>query len=178
MGRNRAATRDVKLDSILEIEQHIHILVLRKSVAKLREYLDAFGNRRKQGINRILETKYEFSKCRPEVLAIILAMAKDPKRFKFRDTSDDIRMVLDDTAYERMYFQIYNFSSNPNRINPKVYINSKEFLTDHEEIVLFKVVRSMDMMRKNEYRLQEELQALEEQKNVFETYQSEKLSSR
>ncbi|EBS4516744.1 hypothetical protein DQT32_04950 [Salmonella enterica subsp. enterica serovar Braenderup] len=170
---------DKKLvEQIQAIDKHLHILVLRKSAAKLTEYINLHGKKRKIAIRKIIDIKYELSKCRPEVIAILCAMASNPKRFKFRDTFDDKRMALDDTAYERMYFQIYNFSSNPLKINPKVYINSKEFLEDHEEEILFKVVRSLDNMRQNEYRLQEELQALEEQKNVFETYQSEKLSSR
>lgn len=185
MGRNAAPPKimrsvpDTNLASIVEIEQHIHILVLRKSAAKLREYIKAYGtNNSKNGVKKILDTKYEISKCRPEVISILSAMAKNPKRFKFRDTIFEERMALDDTQYENMSFQIYNFSSNNSIIRPKVYINGKEFLTDHEELVLYKVVNSMRMMCRNEYRLQEELQTLEEQKNVFETYQSEKLSSR
>ena len=105
-------------------------------------------------------------------------MARNPKRFKFRDTIFDERMALDDTEYENMSFQIYNFSSNPNIIRPQVYINSKNFLTDHEEMVFYKVVNSMREMCRNEYRLQDELKTLEEQNNVFKTYESEKLSSR
>lgn len=184
MGRNIApsvvrAVPDTNLATIVEIEQHIHILVLRKSVSKLREYVKAYGtNNSKNGVKKILDTKYEISKCRPEVINILSAMAKNPKRFKFRDTIFDERMALDDTEYENMSFQLYNFSSNPNIIRPHVYINSKNFLTDHEEMVFYKVVNSMREMCRNEYRLQDELKTLEEQNNVFKTYESEKLSSR
>lgn len=185
MGRNSdpltisRSVPDTNLASIVEIEQHIHILVLRKSVAKLREYVNAYGTKNSNaGVKKILDTKYEISKCRSEVISILSAMAKNPKRFKFRDTIFDERMAIDDTQYENMNFQIYNFSSNPNRLRPRVYINSKNFLTDHEELIFYKVVNSLRIMCKNEYRLQQELQTLEEQQNVFETYQSEKLSSR
>ncbi|AQW88669.1 hypothetical protein FDH34_gp144 [Serratia phage BF] len=165
----------INLATMLEIHQHLHILVLRKSAGKLIEYIMQFRNK-KQATNAIIQTKYELSKCRPEVLAMMLSMAKDPRRFKFADTTCDSRMVLNDTVHGT-YFQIYNFSSNPNRYLPKVYINSKEFLNDNEEMVLFKIVKSMNMMRNNEYKLQEELKTLEEQENVFQIYQNEKLLS-
>ncbi|UYE98571.1 hypothetical protein XbC2_142 [Xanthomonas phage XbC2] len=168
---------DVK--EIFDIHRHLHLLVLRKSAGKLLEYTRYF-NKRKDASKHIINIKYELSKCRPEVLAILFAMARDPKRFVFRDTTEDSRMVLDDTAYEKMYFQIYNFRSgydhNPDKDNPlpKIYINGEEFLTDHEELMMFRVVRSLDHMRQNEYKLQQELEKLEVQNHVFEIYQSEK----
>lgn len=168
---------DVK--EIFDIHRHLHLLVLRKSAGKLLEYTRYF-NKRKDASRHIINTKYELSKCRPEVLAILLAMARDPKRFEFRSTTEDSRMVLDDSAYEQMYFQIYNFRSgyghDPDRNEPsvKIYINGEEFLTDHEELMMFRVVRSLDHMRKNEYKLQQELEKLEVQNHVFEIYQSEK----
>lgn len=168
---------DVK--EIFDIHRHLHLLVLRKSAGKLLEYTRYF-NKRKDASRHIINTKYQLSKCRPEVLAILTAMARNPKRFEFRDTTEDSRMVLDDTAYEQMYFQIYNFRSgynhDPDKDSPlpKIYINGEEFLTDHEELMMFRVVRSLDHMRQNEYKLQQELEKLEVQNSVFEIYQAEK----
>lgn len=180
MPRNPAppAKKDPSLDikEIFEIHQHLHILVLRKSAAKLLEYTNHF-KKSKDGVRHIINTKYELSKCRPEVLAILIAMARDPKRFEFRSTTVDERMVFDDMAYEKMYFQVYNFRSgaNPNdRPLIKIYINGENFLTEHESLMMFKIVCSLNTMRKNQYNLQQELEKLEVQKNVFQIYQNEK----
>ncbi len=164
---------DVK--EIFDIHRHLHLLVLRKSAGKLLEYTRHF-NKRQDASKHIINTKYQLSKCRPEVLAILLAMARDPKRFVFRDTTSDKRMVLDDSAYEKMYFQIYDFSSSYDSVQPvlKIYINGEVFLTDHEQLMMYKVIRSLDHMRNNEYILQQELEKLEVQNNVFEIYQAEK----
>lgn len=170
---------ELNANEIFEIHQHLPLLVLRKSAGKLLEYTRYF-NKRKDAARNIINTKYQLSMCRPEVLAILTAMARDPKRFEFRATTEDSRMVFDDTAYEEMYFQIYNFRSGYeyNRYHdnpaPKVYINGEEFLSKHEELMMFKVVQSLNHMRKNEYKLQRELEKLEVQTNVFEIYQTEK----
>ncbi len=158
-----------------EIGYHKHILLLRKSAGKLRQYMDCFVTTQYPAA-RLIEIKYHFSKCRSEVLAIMEAMAKDPKRFNFQ-SSDTNRKVFTDTVHGTI-FQYYDFSSDRNKIVPKLYINGREFLTKIELECIASVINSMDSMRENEYKLQEELKALEEQENVFQIYQSEKLSSR
>lgn len=158
-----------------EIGYHKHILLLRKSAGKLRQFMDCFVTTQYPA-GRLIEIKYHFSQCRPEVLAIMEAMAKDPKRFEF-ESSDTNRKVFVDTVHGTR-FQYYDFSSNRSRVLPKLYINGREFLTKIELDCIASVINSMDVMRQNEYKLQEELKALEEQENVFQIYQSEKLSSR
>lgn len=162
-------------ENALILRQHLHVFLLRKSGWKLREYVDCFVSTRFPAA-RIIEIKYHFSQCRPEVLAMLEAMAKDPKRFQF-ESSDTNRKVFVDNVHGTR-FQYYDFSSNHNKRLPKLYINGREFLTKIELDCIASVIESMDMMRLNEYKLQEELRAFEEQQNVFETYQSEKLSSR
>lgn len=158
-----------------EISPHLHILLLRKSAGKLRQLMDCIVTT-KYPAERLIEIKYHFSKCRPEVLAIMEAMAKDPRRFEF-ESSDTNRKVFVDTIHGTL-FQFYDFSSKRSKVLPKLYINGREFLTKIELDCIASVINSMDVMRKNEYQLQEELKALEEQENVFQIYQSEKLSSR
>lgn len=181
MPRNPPPMRKIKFElddeKIIDIHKHLHILVLRKSASKLLEYKSLF-NKKKDAVRHIISTKYELSKCRPEVLAILFAMARDPKRFVFHELSDDSYMMFDDSAYEKMHFQIQNFrSGNPDKDTPlalKIYINSERFLTEHEELMMFRVVRSLNFMRENEYKLQQELEKLEVQNSVFEIYQTEK----
>lgn len=157
------------------ISKHKHILLLRKSAGKLRQFIDCFVTT-KYPAQRLIEIKYHFSKCRPEVLAIMEAMAKDPKRFEFT-SSTSVRKHFIDTLHGTE-FQYYDFSSNENIILPHLSINGKEFLTKIELECISAVIMSLDEMRINEYKLQEELAILEEQENVFQIYQSEKLSSR
>ncbi|SOK58417.1 hypothetical protein [Yersinia phage fHe-Yen9-04] len=163
----------INLATMQDIHQHLYILVLRKSAGKLIEYIMQFKNR-KEATNAIISVKYELSKCRPEVLNILLAMAKDPKRFEFSTLSTNDRMFFVDNV-NGTNFRIYDFSSNPKKIIPNVTINNDDFLTSNEELVMYKIAKSMIIMRNNQYKLQEELRKLEEQNNVFKIYQNEKL---
>jgi hypothetical protein len=80
--------QELNVQEIFEIHRHLHLLILRKSAGKLLEYVKHF-DKRKDATRHIINTKYQLNKCRPEVLAILIAMARDPKRFVFRDTTDD-----------------------------------------------------------------------------------------
>ena len=161
-------------ETAFEIHQHLYILILRKSAGKLLQYLNCF-EKPQYGSENIIEIKYNFSKCRPEVLAMMEAMARDPKRFRF-DSSDNLRKVLYDDVHGT-HFQYYNFSSNPNRVNPKLYINGHEFLNQNELQCISSVILSLDTMCKNEYKFQEDLKRLEEQNNVFAIYKNEKFEN-
>lgn len=157
------------LETAKLLSPHTHILLLRKSAAKLKQFMDCFITTQYPA-SKLIEIKYHFSKCRPEVLAMMESMAKDPKRFEF-SSLDDNRKVLVDTVTDTS-FQLYSFTP------PKLYINSREFLTAIELECVSKVIESLAIMSMNEYKLQEELKTLEEQKNVFEIYKSEKLASK
>lgn len=161
-----------KKPEIDEIEKHLHILVLRKSAWKLLQYVSLF-KRKKLATSAIIDVKYELSKCRPEVLNILIAMANDPERFEFDVTSDRHRKILVDSK-NRTRFQIFNFSSSADRVIPSIYVNAEKFLSDDENMVLFKIVESLYSMKKNQYKLQAELKTREEQHNVFQIYQNEK----
>lgn len=154
-----------------EISVHKHILLLRKSAGKLSQFMDCFITT-KYPAQRLIEIKYHFSQCRSEVLAMMEGMANDPKRFKFKPTFSDEHKILEDTL-NGISFAYYQYDTYK-----ALYINGKEFLTKIELECMGSVINSMYIMHENEYKLQQELEILEEQKIVFETYQSEKLSSR
>lgn len=169
---------------VLELYQHLIVLILRKSTKKLNEYISMFDNK-SDAIKTIIELKYQLAKCRPELINILVIMSKNPKRFQFdNDIIAKLRLIDTENNTE---FVIYNFSSrniygltSKSIINPNIhtYINGQQFLSKHEELLFYNVVHSLKIMSLNEYKLQEELKMLEEQKNVFETYKNEKLSSR
>ncbi|AFC21596.1 hypothetical protein GAP32_146 [Cronobacter phage vB_CsaM_GAP32] len=171
---NMLYVSDAAEEQAREIGCHKHILLLRKSAGKLRQYVDCFVNT-KFPTQRLIEIKYEFSKCRPEVLAMMESMAKDPRRFNF-ESLDTHRKVFVDTLHGTR-FQYYDFSSNPNIVIPTLYINGREFLSKIELQCISSVINSLSVMHENEYKLQEELKALEEQENVFKIYHNEKHST-
>jgi hypothetical protein len=154
---------------IFDITQHLHILILRKSAGKLLEFVNAHSSR-KYGSNKIINIKYELSKCRPEVLNIFLAMAKDPKRFEIEMTYTEKRIAFKDTVNSTR-FRAHCWGKNLYQVT----INGENFLTNNEMEIMWKIASSLDIMRKNEYKLEKELKSLEKQNNVFEIYKNEKL---
>lgn len=163
-----------------DIFMHLPVLVIRKSSRKLQQYCDCFS-KHSDGVRELITLKYEISKCRAEVIAILFAMAKDPKRFEIEDNSMSSTRFVDKET--KVTFKYYNFVSgyrteDKNKIrNPSVYINGEKFLNDEETMMMARVFESLKIMQKNEYKLQEELKTLEEQTRVFEIYSNQKLQS-
>jgi hypothetical protein len=159
-----------------EIVMHLPVLMIRKSSRKLQQYCDCFVNS-KDAVRELITLKYDISKCRAEVIAMLFSMAKDPKRFEIKESLTSSTHIVDTVTKVR--FNYYNFNSDfgqENRIrNPSVYINGEKFLNPNETLMMARVFQSLKIMKKNEYELQEELKSLEEQNRVFQIYTNEKL---
>lgn len=157
-----------------EIIVHLPVLMIRKSSRKLKQYCDCFV-KTSVGVRELIELKYEISKCREEVISILFAMAKDPKRFEIIESLPTSTSIVDKETGVR--FKYYNFIigrlDGEQRIrNPSVFINGEQFLNEDETMMMARVFESLKSMKKNEYKLQEELKTLEEQTRVFEIYKN------
>ncbi len=159
-----------------EIAVHLPVLVIRKSALKLRQYIKCFKNP-STAIKEIIDLKYSVSQCRSEVISILLALAREPDRFKIDENLYISTRFIDTKTGVR--FSYHNFCQSwgeRNTIrNPAISINNEKFLNDHETMMMARVFESLIKMSENEYELKNELKTLEEQKRVFATYSDEKL---
>lgn len=168
--KNEDADEIIDTEGFDEIYPHLPVIMIRKSTRKLKQFIDCFS-KSSVGIKIITDLMYNISKCRSEVISILVEMAKDPRRFNIESASLNFNNFVDTSNGTKFkYYNFKNYDSGVYIRNPSITINGESFLDKNETMMMAMVFESIIRMNNTEYKLQEELKTLEEKTRVFELY--------
>ena len=166
--KKRYSTEPMRKE-ITELSVHIPILILRKSVGKLIEFINLHQH---QDVARqfIIDQKYRLTKCRPEILNILTSISVRIEDMQQTWGFDDNVIAFDDKATIRASgllstrFRCYTHGGDKNLEN-YTSIDGKKIFTNHEAILLRDILRSIIFMQENKKSIIENIQ---EEKQVAE----------
>lgn len=156
-------------EQIMHIKPHILVLLLRKSVGKLIEYINLHDF---SSIARddIIEQKYLLSKCRPEVLNIFTSITVRIEQLCFQRAWDTDRViVLNDTAAGTT-FRCYHTVDDEN-IHKFASIDGKKVFTNLEARMFKKILCSLLHMHENRESVLSDIREQAEIQSIFDMYQ-------